>query len=381
MLNLFPNRDTSFAFKADPDYSRMTFALTWAAALLLVPLLRLIVLSLAGELRWWGEATIIVGSLEQAADLIGSLKQAFQLGYQVVGVINPASSERSQVGEVPVLGGLEQASVLEKRGVTTALVWDSPQAAGALPLLCRQFRRVVLIRDAHLIPLERVKMRNLGGVMAIDFGSALFGRSNYLLKRSLDIVLAAALLLMAAPVIGLCGLAIKLLSPGPMFFRQSRAGINGQPFEVWKLRTMYPDAEKRLANCLAANPELDFQWRTSVKLDPDPRLIPGLGYLLRRFSLDELPQLWNVLNGTMSLVGPRPFPDYHLARFSEPFRRLRSSVRPGLTGLWQVTIRSAGDLTRQELYDSYYIYNWSLWLDCYILLQTVFAALAGQGAV
>jgi lipopolysaccharide/colanic/teichoic acid biosynthesis glycosyltransferase len=143
---------------------------------------------------------------------------------------------------------------------------------------------------------------------------------------------------------------------------------------------MVPGAEAKLEGALARDPALRSEWRERKKLKADPRLVPGAGRLLRRFSLDELPQLWNVLRGDMSLVGPRPFPDYHLAEFPEPFRELRRRVRPGITGLWQVTVRSEGSLDRQQSLDAYYIRNWSVWLDVYILARTVGAVLTGRGA-
>jgi lipopolysaccharide/colanic/teichoic acid biosynthesis glycosyltransferase len=143
---------------------------------------------------------------------------------------------------------------------------------------------------------------------------------------------------------------------------------------------MHPNAEELLSSVLSECPESRAEWTRRFKLKKDPRILPGVGKFLRKTSLDELPQLWSVIKGEMSLVGPRPFPRYHLDEFGPRFRALRSRVKPGLTGLWQVSDRADGDLEVQETLDTYYIRNWSLWLDVYILARTVRAVLFPKGA-
>jgi lipopolysaccharide/colanic/teichoic acid biosynthesis glycosyltransferase len=178
----------------------------------------------------------------------------------------------------------------------------------------------------------------------------------------------------------LAALWIYASSRGGVFYRQMREGMDGRRIAVWKLRTMHLDGDRLLEEWLEEHPEDREQWRRYFKLRHDPRVLPVIGPLLRRTSLDELPQLWSVLRGEMSLVGPRPLPDYHLRQFPDEFRKLRTRVLPGLTGLWQISARSDGDVSVQEALDTYYIRNWSPWLDLYILARTVTAVLLARGA-
>jgi lipopolysaccharide/colanic/teichoic acid biosynthesis glycosyltransferase len=181
-------------------------------------------------------------------------------------------------------------------------------------------------------------------------------------------------------VLAVAALWIKVVSGGPALYYQNRGGEAGRTIRVWKLRTMHANAESLLSGHLVEFPEAREEWQRYFKLKRDPRILPGIGHLLRRTSLDELPQLWNVLRGEMSLVGPRPFPEYHLDRFQPEFRSLRAKVTPGLTGLWQVSARSNGDLKVQEALDTYYIRNWSPWLDLHILARTIRAVIFSDGA-
>jgi lipopolysaccharide/colanic/teichoic acid biosynthesis glycosyltransferase len=222
--------------------------------------------------------------------------------------------------------------------------------------------------------------RDLGGMVGFETRQKLLSPLAQWIKRTLDLAAASGGLLVCAPLLGVCALWIRKASPGSPFYTQEREGRDGTTLRILKLRTMFPNADEMLEAHLAGDPEAREEWERFCKLKHDPRILPGVGHFLRKTSLDELPQLWNVLRGEMSLVGPRPFPAYHNARFDPEFLQVRTQVRPGLTGLWQVSARSDGDLVVQQSLDGYYIRNWSLWLDIYILARTVRAVLAPRGS-
>ena len=197
----------------------------------------------------------------------------------------------------------------------------------------------------------------------------------YTMKRLLDIVVSASALFVVAPILLVSAIAIKLTSPGPIFFLQERIGINKRRFKIFKFRTMVPNAEKLMATLEKHNEA----GGPVFKMKHDPRITP-IGKFLRKSSIDELPQLINVLRGDMSLVGPRPLPVRDYEGFNEDWQRRRFSVKPGITCLWQVNGRSAISFDQWMLLDLQYMDEWSLWLDLKILAKTVPAVFKGAGA-
>jgi Undecaprenyl-phosphate galactose phosphotransferase WbaP len=371
----------SFALKVEPVYSRMTFAIAWLLTLVLVPLARFGLLSWAQSWSWWGERCVVVGTGDLARRTLEALRDALSLGYRPVAVLRTDDEEVAELDGVPVVGGLDCLPDLAAGGLRVLLVADTAlaQRNDAIDALRHDFRHLILIRDHRALPVDGLEVRNLGGVIGVEFFNQLQRRRNRVLKRLLDLGLGSLFLILSAPLWLGAALLIRLTSRGSPFYTQEREGLFGRRFRLIKLRTMFVDAEARLERHLAADAEARAQWEAHRKLRHDPRIL-ALGRWLRRFSIDELPQLWHVVRGDMSLVGPRPFPEYHLEAFSPAFRQLRRRVRPGLTGLWQVMVRSEGGIAEQEAHDSYYIRNWSLWMDLYVLGKTFAAVIRGRGA-
>ena len=197
-------------------------------------------------------------------------------------------------------------------------------------------------------------------------------------KRAFDVVFAAAVLIMLLPILVVCGLAVAIESRGPIFFKQKRIGHKGSPFSIVKFRTMVPNAEAVLAEYLEKNLEAKREWAADRKLRNDPR-VTRIGRLMRRFSVDELPQFWNVLKGDMSVVGPRPIVNAEVPFYGEDFRAY-CHVRPGITGLWQVSGRNDTGYPYRVALDSQYVNDWTSKLDATIILRTFKTVVSAAGA-
>jgi exopolysaccharide production protein ExoY len=188
-------------------------------------------------------------------------------------------------------------------------------------------------------------------------------------KRTIDILLALAGIVLLAPLLIICFVAVVVTSPGPALFRHRRIGFNGQPFYCLKFRTMVPDASQRLRQLLDSDAAAAAEWATNCKLHYDPRITP-IGNLFRKSSLDELPQLFNVLKGEMSIVGPRPVTEDELVRYSSAVSAYKA-CRPGITGLWQISGRSTTTYSERVAFDTFYAYNWTVGLDAKIMILTI----------
>ncbi len=372
----------TFAFKLPHQYSRMTFGIALLLTVVTVPAFRYLTLAVTRRWTWWHQPVVLVGKGSSILRAISTLQESPLLGYRPLGILSrPAAEGPSEIAGLPVLGGLERAADVAGTGVSVALIDpESLEGRSELDALQQHFRHLLVIQSYGSLPVEGVQIRNLGGVLGVEFSNNLLEPRNRWVKRALDLGFGSLFLAFFGPVILACALWVKARSPGPAFFYQERVGLRGRRFLVPKIRTMQPNAHEELEAHLSSDPDMRDEWERGFKLRSDPRVIPFVGEFLRRWSLDELPQLWSVVRGNMSLVGPRPFPDYHLQRFSPGTRAIRQLVRPGVTGLWQVTLRGDSDVPSQEASDHYYVRNWSVWLDVYVLARTISAVLSGRGA-
>jgi exopolysaccharide biosynthesis polyprenyl glycosylphosphotransferase len=362
----------------------------WAAALASVFAIRLSIRELLKYLRRSGMTSrqlLIVGVNVQARRLAETFNRWPELGYRILGFVSeqPESLQPgvNKVGEghYPVCGELsELQSILERRPVDEVLICLPVQQyfaeIGRVVRLGEQLGIVVrIIPDAQQEAplLRRMHLEFFEGQFVVTFfrESLLY---QLMIKRFVDVGLSLLLLIVLSPLVLAVALAIKMTSPGPVFFVQERVGMNRRRFKLYKFRSMSEDAEARKA-ALAQLNEMDGP---VFKIRNDPRVTP-LGRFIRKMSIDELPQLFNVLSGSMSLVGPRPPVPSEVEKYEWLFQR-RLSIKPGITCLWQVAGRNQVSFKEWMELDRQYVANWSLWLDLKILWRTIPVVLIGRGA-
>ena len=376
---------TTYVLLRAPAYPLSTFLTWWLCSLVAVPLARWLLSSAAASRGWWREPVMLFGCEHALASTAESLSRARHLGYQPVAVVmKPTPHQVALTGDwrgLMVVPDRDAVAIAARLGVRTALLLGhtTPIEHWATDLR-EHFRHVILVHTLEDRYIEPVAIRYLGSAIGLDFKNRLLIRRNAAIKRLLDVTLSSVALAAALPLMVLAAIAVMVRDPGPWWHGQLREGRGGRLFRMWKLRTMYLDAEARLARHLETHPAARAEWDREFKLTDDPRVLPGIGPLLRRSSLDECPQFWNVIRGEMSLVGPRALPPYHLDAFGPAFREMRRRVRPGMTGMWQVMSRGRGAIERQEALDRYYIYNWSIWMDLFVLAKTALSVPRGRGA-
>ena len=329
---------------------------------------------------WYMRRTVVAGHKPAVADLVTQLRRDSHHGLSVVAVCVAGPRTDEEVAGVPVAGGLDSvaATVTEIQADTVAVLACPEMNGRRLRELAWNLEKTsteMYVASALLdVAGPRTTIRPVAGLPLLHVDHPELAGVRRVVKGVFDRVVAVLVLSLSVPLLAAIALTIKLVDLGPVFFRQTRVGRDGQTFRVWKFRTMVVDAEARQAQLMAHNEAGGVLF----KMRRDPR-VTRTGVLLRRWSLDELPQLLNVLVGEMSLVGPRPALPAEAAKYGDNMRR-RLAVRPGITGLWQVSGRSDLSWDEAERLDVRYVENWSLALDVQILWKTLSAVLRGSGA-
>jgi Undecaprenyl-phosphate galactose phosphotransferase WbaP len=372
-----------FLFREAEVYSRGVFLMAWAFSLILVQLNRALVRHLFSSKKWWGYPVLVLGAGKTGDLVIRTLKRRPGIGLKPVLVLDDDLQKQGSLHDVPVVGGLELAPILAKsRQIPYAIVAMPGVPRGRLLNLLERyghtFAHLLIIPDLFGFSSLWVAAKDLGGVLGLEVRQQLLLPGPRVAKFLIDLVSTLIGGLLILPFIGLIALLIRLDSPGPIFYGQIRIGQGGRYFKAWKFRSMVQNADKVLKEYLEQHPELKESWEKNHKLMDDPR-VTRVGRFLRRTSLDELPQLWNIMRGEMSLVGPRPIVDEEIWRYGDKFS-LYTKVSPGLTGLWQVSGRNNITYEERVNLDAYYVRNWSVWLDVYILVRTIWVVAFGEGA-
>jgi len=247
-----------------------------------------------------------------------------------------------------------------------------------MPELTGKFRHIVFVPSGASFPVFGAQAVSFDGLAALEMVNQRRMWALRMEKWFLDHLLAVTAFVLLSPFFLLVPVLIKLTSRGPVFYRQTRLGKKGRPIRVWKFRSMYADADDRLKAILESDPVRRAEWEANFKLADDPRVTP-LGKFLRKTSIDEFPQLFNVFAGDMALVGPRPIVEGEVPFYGSAYETF-ASVKPGITGLWQASGRSDTDYARRVALDVHYVLNWSPWMDIWILFRTVSAVLFMRGA-
>lgn len=363
-------------------YSRLIFLIAWFGSVLLLPIGRALVRKKVGSQPWWGTPTIILGGGVAARTVVRLLNRNPSLGLRVQAVLANDEIQKSIEG-VPIVGGLaDVAELVRQSGIGTAIVALPDVGSGSLSRVVNRYSRYfpdLLIVSDVLGPTNCcMEARGLGHLLTIGVRQNLLRPGARIYKRALDIGLTTVGGLIVLPLMAVVAGLIKLSSPGPVFYRHIRIGRGQKPFGAWKFRTMVLDSDRVLNEYLARTPSAFREWEENQKLRNDPR-ITRIGKLLRALSLDELPQLWNVIRGEMSVIGPRPIVPAEVPKYATYFDTY-TRVLPGITGLWQVSGRNDTDYQKRVELDAYYVHNWSLWLDIYVLARTFQAVVSRSGA-
>jgi undecaprenyl-phosphate galactose phosphotransferase len=372
--------------KMQDRISRLVLLGLWTASVFTFPLIRLWGKRLLYRTGIWRERALILGAGNAGRLVMEGLGREAHMGYEVIGFLDDDNEKWGKtIGGKKVFGRIRHFPkfIRDLRIVTIIIAMPSlsPERLSALTAAVQSHAtNTMVIPDLRGIALLNTGLLHLfyEEIFLMNIRNNLKSAPNRIVKRLFDIAVGTLAMPLLLPLIGIIGLVIRLETPGPAIYAHDRIGKGGRTFRCYKFRTMQKDAEERLMEILDTNHEIRSEWEKTWKLKDDPR-ITNIGRFLRKTSLDELPQIFNVLKGEMSFVGPRPYLLRERGVLEEQLPII-CSTKPGITGLWQVSGRSdTGNAYRLKL-DAWYVMNWSLWFDIAILFKTVRVVAKREGA-
>ena len=374
-----------YFLKASNLSSRLFIILFGLFVLINVCLIRYCVLKILKRRNLFYEPIIVIGAGLTAERLIKFWQEDLGYRYKIVGLIDDHPVSKTLPQNFPILGGFDEARrIIRAAKVKTVVIAAPGLGKEKLQELISEIqphvKNISFVPDLIGTPMSSVELSLLFSekILMLNLRNNLSRPYNRAIKRIFDLVLTIVGGLMISPVLLGIALAVAIENRGHVIFAHRRVGAAGKKFSCYKFQTMVPDAEAKLKKYLAENPEAKREWEESFKLTNDPR-VTKLGNILRRTSLDELPQLWNVIRGEMSLVGPRPIVQAEVPRYGKNIREYYM-VLPGITGMWQVSGRSDMTYPERVAMDTWYVRNWSVWIDLMYLFKTVKAVFYRKGA-
>jgi len=371
--------------------SRVTLFLLWLFIVILFPLEKFIIKHIMYKFDFYKRKTLVLGAGTAGKQAVKEIFNQDYLGHRVIGFLD---DDEKKIGKsykingrtIKVLGKLKDFNDIASQYAAQSAILALPdlpakKLAKIIIRIQKRVRELIIVPEIHGVsPLntETFHVYDLD-LMMLKVNNNVRSSFNQFVKRTFDIVVSVLLLPILLPVIGVLAYLIKKESPGNVFYAHNRIGKDGKIVPVLKFRSMFSDSKERLEKLLESDPAIREEWEKNFKLKNDPR-VTKIGKFIRESSLDELPQIFNVLKGDMSLVGPRPVVEEELKKYYKESAEYYKMVKPGITGFWQVSGRSDTDYDFRVKVDTWYVYNWSLWLDIMVLIKTVRVVLLKEGA-
>lgn len=352
------------------------FGISIPTATVALPAFREVAKRLFSKYKWWGVPAVIYTNGDSADFIIEKLSINRYLGYHPAVIINSLAQKECDYKGIPVFPPSDEIQkIIKMHNIKQAVICDY---RGDMSVVMTSYRYTTFVSKNQTFFTSTQQLKDIAGIIGFSSIHNLTFRGNLILKRLMDILSIIISLPLTFPVMLILMILTKCTSKGPIFYGHKRIGKNGKEIKCWKFRSMCVDSQKMLEEILATDPVRRAEWEKDRKFQNDPR-VTKFGKFLRKTSLDELPQLFNILFGDMSLVGPRPVTEPELVKYGK-YKDYVLSVVPGLTGMWQVSGRSDTGYEERISFDTYYIQNWSIWLDIWILIKTVWVVLKGKGA-